>query len=376
MIFGISSSSFQYEEDNQNSNLYDSRYKKKCLHKKNWKKDFDMLKQLGIQSYRFSIEWSQIQTKKGVINKKEMKRYEKYVDYMILNKIEPVICLFHFSQPKWFYESGSFLKNPKDFLSFAEYVIRYFKGKVKYYVVYNEPNVFVTCSYIIKRWPPKEFNFFHYRQVISNMKNVYNTIVDHYGDHCRFGVTVNIIPHYRNDFLNEVFDELWNKCFLKGLSKKTFFIGINYYFAKDTKWRDLFNMFSKDNQKIFQKKQTQSDIGWPVDSDKLKSSVKYIERYGPKNVEIWITENGLSSPKGEKQCAFIINHVQSALSIPKIKRYYYWTLLDCFEWDYGKKAHFGLVKVDPNTGNRSKKKSFDCYKKIIQQYKIKNDSES
>lgn len=374
MIFGISSSSFQYEENNSNSNLYESRYKDKSMHKKYWKRDFDLLKQLGIQSYRFSIEWSQIQKKKGVIDKKEILRYEKYVDYLILNKIEPVMCLFHFSQPKWFYESGSFLTNPNEFLSFAEYIIRYFKDKVKYYVVYNEPNVFATCSYLIKRWAPKEFNYFHYRKTISNMKNIYNKLVEHYGDHCNFGITVNIIPHYHNDFLNGIFDEMWNKCFLKGLSRKTYFIGINYYFSRDTKWKDLFNAFSKSNQGIFQTKQTQSDIGWPIDADKLKSSINYIQKFGPPNVEIWITENGLSTKKGKSQCAFILNHVQNAIANPKVKRYYYWTLLDCYEWDYGNRAHFGLVKVDPKTKKREKKESFKCYQNIIKQYKTEDET--
>ena len=107
MIYGISSSSFQYEEECNNSHIYNEK-KKEIFHKKNWKKDFKLLKELGIQEYRFSLEWSSIEPKEGEYNKKEIKRYHTYIDWLKKNNIEPILCLFHFSMPKWFYKKEVF----------------------------------------------------------------------------------------------------------------------------------------------------------------------------------------------------------------------------------------------------------------------------
>ena len=110
MIFGISSSSFQYEENCKNSHLY-SENKTGTFHKKNWKKDFQLLKELGVKNYRFSLEWSEIEPKEGEYNIETIKRYHTYLDWLKKNNIEPILCLFHFSLPKWFFNQGGFLRS-------------------------------------------------------------------------------------------------------------------------------------------------------------------------------------------------------------------------------------------------------------------------
>ena len=364
MIFGISSSSFQYEEGTQNSQFSNKSNIDGCKHKKYWKKDFDLLKKLGIQSYRFSIEWSSIEKKQGIISEKELVRYDKYLDFLNKNKIEPVLCLFHFSLPKWFEAKGGFLKEPELFLLFATNMIDYFKNKVKYFIVYNEPNVYANCAYLIGRWPPGQQNWFSYKKVLQNMQQVYNSILDQYSKEIYFGITMNVIPHYHKTFLNSMFDSIWNDCFLKNMSKKTKFVGINYYISRDTTWIDVFRRTEKD---FFKKEESESNLGWPVDATGIDLAVEHIEKFIPKSVEIWITENGLSTKSEKDRCQFISNHVKHAIKNKKISRYYYWSLLDNWEWEYNNRAYFGLVKIGKNF-KRMPKESFACYKKMIESY--------
>ena len=360
MIFGISSSSFQYEENNKNSSFYTKVNKDGNLHKKNWKKDFKLLQELGVQTYRFSVEWSDIEPTKGKYKDSAIQRYHEYIDLLQGMNIEPVVCLFHFSQPKWFLEEGGFLKNPDSFLSFAEKMIQEYKAKVPYFVIFNEPNVFAICSYILKRWKPNQQNYFHFSKVLSHMEDVANQLILSFPE-VKFGVTLNIIPSYHDTFLNSMFDHMWNESFLPKISENLNFVGINYYFAKDKTWKDVFNSSKLD---FFANSKTESDLGWPIDCEKLNDTIAHVQKYAPE-AEIWITENGLSTEDDDAKCKFIESHVSQVLDNPVIKRYYYWTLIDCWEWDYGNRVHFGLVKTIGKSKRRQKRNSFYCYQKII-----------
>lgn len=352
MIFGISSSSFQYEENCKNSHLY-SENKIGNYHKKNWKEDFKLLKELGIKSYRFSLEWSEIEPKEGVFHQKTIQRYHLYINWLKTNNIEPVLCLFHFSLPKWFYSQGGFLEVPEKFEIFCHKMIKEYK--IKYFILYNEPNVYSICSYLLGRWKPKRRNYFQYSKCIRNMIKIHNSIVLQYPKK-KIGIILNIIP-YKNGitFLNSVFDSLWNTSFLIDISRETSFIGINYYFSKDKTWNDVFFSGKKD---FFQGKKSLSDLGWPITPEGVHKAVSLIHSYVP-NTEIWITENGISTQNEENRIKFIYSHIEECKKNTLIKRYYYWTLIDCFEWDYSN-TYFGLVKRD-----RKKKKSFSEFKKLI-----------
>ena len=205
MIFGISSSSFQYEENCKNSHLF-SENKIGTNHKKNWKKDFQLLKDLKVKNYRFSIEWSEIEPKEGVYDEETIQRYHKYIDWLKKENIVPIICLFHFSLPKWFHKKGGFLKIPEKFELFCIKMIEEYD--LKHFIIYNEPNVYSVCCYLLGRWKPCQKNYFKYSKCIKNMTTVYNSIVLKYPQK-KIGIIINIIPSVSGEtFLNNIFDSI------------------------------------------------------------------------------------------------------------------------------------------------------------------------
>jgi beta-glucosidase len=363
MKFGISTSSFQYEENSTNSHLFHEN-KTGNFHKKHWKEDLFLVKNLGVKYYRFSIEWSQIQPRENEWNTQELQRYETYIDFLQKNDIEPILCLFHFSCPKWFMEEGGFLKVPEKFYSFANYCIQYYKKKVKYFITYNEPNVYATCCYLISRWNPYCKSIFKFKQCVRNMTEIHNQIVEKFSNrNTKIGVVINIIPSIVETFLNGVFQDLWNDCFFKKMVRKTNFIGINYYFSRHVQWSDIFRYKEKDFFKN-NKKDTMSNLGWPICPHHIANAVDYVHKRYP-NIDIWITENGLSTQKPNAQYEFIENHVKTLQEkCPYVQKYFYWTLIDCFEWDYGKNAHFGLVAVNKQYKRKPKSSYYDFQKLI------------
>jgi beta-glucosidase len=69
-----------------------------------YKKDTQLIKQLGMNSYRMSIEWSKIEPQQGTFDEEAIKHYHDVIDDLLQHNIQPMITLFHFTVPLWFYE--------------------------------------------------------------------------------------------------------------------------------------------------------------------------------------------------------------------------------------------------------------------------------
>ena len=110
-------------------------------------------------------------------------------------------------------------------------------------------------------------------------------------------------------------------------------------------------------------------MGWEVYPEGLYRALKEIKRYTSK--PIYITENGIADEKDTRRARYIEDHL---LVINKaiadgfdIRGYYYWSLLDNFEWAHGFEGKFGLYSVDLNTKKRTMYQGSLKYKEIIEQ---------
>lgn len=114
-----------------------------------------ILKDMGATSYRFSLERSVIEPKKGKYDLGAIEKYKRLCRELKKNKIEPWITLHHFVEPDWFTKSGGFEKdeNVDDFVRYSEFIIPLFKEHVKNWMTFNEPTAFVFQNYILKIFP-------------------------------------------------------------------------------------------------------------------------------------------------------------------------------------------------------------------------------
>ncbi len=122
----------------------------------------DRLHKLGVNSYRFSIEWSHIQPKQGMFDETKLQIYVNFCKHLRDQGIAPMVSLHHFSEPRWFHAMGSFEKeeNIQHFVRFAEKVFPVlsedYKGEplVKYFCTINEPGIEAFSRYVRGAFSP------------------------------------------------------------------------------------------------------------------------------------------------------------------------------------------------------------------------------
>ena len=145
-----------YKSDGKGLSIWDTFCEKKgniengdtgkvaCDHYNLFKEDIKLMKEIGLESYRFSIAWTRIFPKGlGKINKKGLDFYKKLVDELIKAGIEPVITLYHWDLPQSLQDIGGWESNKtiEAFVNYAEVIFKTFNGKVKKYITHNEPFV-------------------------------------------------------------------------------------------------------------------------------------------------------------------------------------------------------------------------------------------
>ncbi|KAL8151193.1 hypothetical protein V2J09_021001 [Rumex salicifolius] len=174
-LFGTASSAYQYEgaylSDGKGLNNWDTftHISGKIMDQSNgdtatdhfhrYQEDVDLMADLGVNSYRFSISWARILPKGryGHINLAGINFYNKLIDALLQQGIEPFVTLSHFDIPQELEDRyGSWLspKLKEDFGYYAGFCFKIFGDRVKYWVTFNEPNVVVNDGYRTGKFPP------------------------------------------------------------------------------------------------------------------------------------------------------------------------------------------------------------------------------
>src|SRR3989344_6227083 len=169
-----------------------------CDHYNRFREDFDMVKQLGHNAHRLSIEWSRIEPEKGRWDDKEIEHYQRVVTALRERGIEPIVTLYHWTLPLWVRDQGGWenKKTINDFVRYAQKVTRSISG-VSFWITLNEPLVYAKVSYLEGRWPPQQKNLFRYIEVSRNLitahKKAYE-IIKHADPHALVGIAHNMSP--------------------------------------------------------------------------------------------------------------------------------------------------------------------------------------
>ncbi len=370
-------------------------------HWNRYKEDIKLMKSLGLNAYRFSIEWSKIEPEEGKFDEAVLDHYEKVVDELKANGIEPMITLHHFTNPIWFEKRGAFTQNnsPKVFARYVSKVIKRLGRKVTYWCTINEPTVYAFNGYFFGEFPPAEKDmqkaaivfrnillahteaYLAIKQFNLNTKVGLATAIYAFDPHAWWNLADVVGAYYANRNMNEVvLNYLANGIFdfhfpsivkLKYESPvmNTFdFIGVNYY----TRFVIRFNPF--DDKTYQEVKSTTAedttDMGWEIYPEGLYRVLKQVSTFT--NKPIYVTENGIADDSDAKRDRFIKDHLlvmNKALAEGiNIKGYFYWTLMDNFEWVQGFTKKFGLYKVDFKTQERKLRNGSKVYPEMIRKF--------
>lgn len=325
-------------------------------HDKRYKQDFDILKQLNMNAFRFSIEWSRVEPKEGKWDEEAIEHYRTYIRELRERRIEPFANLWHWTMPVWFDAMGGFRKrsNIKYFERFVQKVADELTEDLTYIITLNEPNVYTTFGHIVGIWPPEEKNFVGGSRVYINLikahKRAYR-ILKKRKPLLQVGIAQQLAniqakrPHNFSDQLSTKFMRYyWNWWFSNRIRNKQDFVGINYYFS------DYYTgLFKRHNPKV-----PVSDLGWYMEPEGLYPLL--LRSWAHYKKPIFVTENGLADAEDNYRRWWLeetIVAMQRALSEGvDLRGYLHWSLLDNFEWKYGWWPKFGLVEVDRVHGMR------------------------
>jgi beta-glucosidase len=386
-----------------------------CDHYRRMEDDVAMMKRLGLTAYRFSIAWGRILPEgRGRVNEAGLGFYERLVDTLLANGIEPMATLFHWDLPAALDDRGGWL-NPDVADWFADYagvVFRRLDDRVKLWATLNEPWVVSDGGYLHGALAPGHKNRFEAPIASHHLLRSHGKAVQAYravGKH-QVGLVVNIEPKYpastsaldlaatrraeaymNRQYLDpvfhgrypeemaEIFGEAWPEWPQHDfdlIRQPIDFLGINYYTRNVVRHEET--SWPLKAVPVRQKQATYTETGWEVFAQGLTDTLSWIrKRYG--DIAQYVTENGAAfydppaASGGRLADPLRIDYYRSHLRAVHaaiqqgidVRGYFAWSLLDNLEWSLGYSKRFGLVHVNFETLERTPKDSARFYADVI-----------
>lgn len=168
----------------------------------NYREDIRLFRQVGLNSYRTSIQWSRVMNdREGTLNPEGVQYYHDLLDELIAAGIEPFVCLFHFDMPMCWMEKGGFENRDTldAFAQYAEFCFREYGSKVKYWSTFNEPVVIPEQGYLYQVHYPEVSDLKRAVQVAFNVQLASSLAIARFkklGAAGEIGVILNLTPSY------------------------------------------------------------------------------------------------------------------------------------------------------------------------------------
>lgn len=336
--------------------------------------DFDALKGMNMNAFRFSIEWSRVEPEAGAWDPAAIEHYKQYIAALKKRGIEPVVTLFHFTLPVWFVQLGGFEKrsNVTYFVRFVDKIVRELGISIRDIITINEPEVYASQSYLMGQWPPEVSSKWRAWRVLRNLAHAHNQAAKAIHDiNRRYKVSIakNSSYFYPGDdawlsrWSAAVMQYIQDDYFLRKVTKQCDFIGMNYYFSNRVY-----------GYRVHNQDDPVSDMGWDLSPDHIQYALERLARRY--KLPILITENGLADGD-DSQRQWFITQTLSGMSRAmengvNLRGYLHWSLLDNFEWDKGIWPRFGLLEINYKTMKRKPRPSAVWFGKIIKHIRGKS----
>ncbi len=352
-------------------------------HWNRWDADFDLLPQLGVNSYRFSIEWARLEPEPGRFNDAAFAAYRRMIDSLLARGITPMVTLHHFTHPAWFHKLSPWheASSIDRFQAFVEEVDRRLLKQIPYVITFNEPLVWLLAGYGDAKFPPFKRNLKLLMECLRNMLLAHRRAYDYLKarhPEMQIGIAHNMIVFQRarpdnildgelkrrlhrfynlmipralvENRLKYSFPFLLNYDQTVPLDNRIDFWGVNYYYRLHVRFR--FRPFRPfDMYFVPRSKYGLSGLGWEIYPRGLYKACRWLRFTGKPLI---ITENGIATNDDALRVRFLDRHLMFLKRLRDegalIQGYYHWSLLDNFEWLIGTDARFGLVHVDYSNG--------------------------
>jgi beta-glucosidase len=373
--------------------------------------DVKLMKELGLDAFRFSIAWPRvIPNGRGEVNKAGLDFYDRLVDELLANGIEPYATLFHWDSPQALEEKGGWRarETAEAFVEYVEVVANRLGDRVRHWITHNEPWVYAWIGHSWGKHAPGHESESEAVAVAHHLLLSHGWAVEavrRAAPNAQLGITLNLGQSYPATDTPEDEAAAWkvdgesNRWFLDPIFRGSYpadllernelvapvlqhgdletisapidFLGINNYF------RFIIGA-GADGPKMQRNPDAEyTDMDWEVYPEGLrKLLVRVAKDYAP--AAIYITENGAAFPDIRshdghvhdlERTAYLDGHIgavgQAIADGSPVKGYFVWSLLDNFEWAEGYSKRFGIVYIDYPTLERVPKDSFYWYRDLL-----------
>ncbi|MBI4066815.1 glycoside hydrolase family 1 protein, partial [Candidatus Gottesmanbacteria bacterium] len=363
-LWGAATSAHQVEGNNINSDWWkwetdhqppSHRSGIACNQYNLYEQDFDLAKSLNHNAHRLSIEWARIEPKEGQFDQKEIEHYQKVLKALKDRGLTVMLTLWHFTLPLWVADIGGWenSKTPIFFERFVKKIVPFISDYVDLWVTLNEPGVYIYQTYIIKTWPNSKNNWIGQAKTFLNLtsshKKVYKYLHAAFPAGKPVGIANNILSfesYHKHSLIEQIAvsvnDFLVNHLFYAFTRGCHDFLGINYYFHVRFKSHHLMPQSSS----MAPQTHDVSDLGWEIYPEGIFEVLTDLAD----DIPIYITECGIATTNDDRRNRFLIAYLQEVARAIKagvnVRGFFYWSLIDNFEWHLGFNPRFGLIEVD------------------------------
>jgi len=325
-----------------------------------YEEDLDLLVELGLNSYRLSVEWARIEPQRGVIDSEALAHYRRMLEACRDRGILPVVTLHHFTLPLWVADLGGF-ESPEIAALMGSYALVVgdaLGDLIGIACTVNEPNIVALMGYLMGLFPPalsdwKRFSNVNValRACHVAMRDALRSLPGNYP----IGLTLSMHEYEAlpggEELVESIRDEEEDR-YLLAVGDDDY-IGVQCY----TKL-----VFGPDGLVVHPEGEL-TEMGylfWP-------QSVEYTIRRTASmvNIPIIMTENGIGTNDDEQRIRYLTAALDGLSNVIDdgidVRGYFQWSLLDNFEWTFGYRPKFGIVAVDRTTFERTPKASAHWY---------------
>ncbi|WP_086736258.1 family 1 glycosylhydrolase [Streptomyces glaucescens] len=400
-LWGVATSGHQTEGDNSASDtwflerttpsLFREPSGPACRSHRLWETDLDLAAGLGLNAFRFSVEWARVEPERAVVSAEALDHYERVVDGCLERGLAPLVTFSHFTAPHWFAAAGSWTAAdaPALFAEQCDRVMARFGDRIAYGVTLNEPNLEQLLQAGAKL--PAEAEHLKAQMLAAAARAADS---DTY-------TSANVIPGDRLEEFQAAFT-LAHRAARDAIKARRgdLPVGVSIAIAdevaipggearRDAKRAAVYDHWLREArhddfigvqnyERIVHGPDGEvvvdgdlNGMGTAIEPASLAGAVRYAHEVS--GVPVLVTEHGIQTSDDTQRAAFVPAAVRELAAQVRagtpVLGYCHWTLMDNFEWIFGYGAQLGLHEVDRTTFRRRPKPSARAYADVVRSHR-------
>lgn len=381
-----------------------------CEHYTRWPQDLDLIRDAGLDAYRFSTSWARVMPDGVRVNPEGLDFYDRLVDGMLERGLMPYLTLYHWELPSALADKGGWTNRDtaERFADYAAVVMERLGARVARTATINEPWCVSWLSHFDGQHAPGLRDIRATARAMHNVQLAHGLAVEKLRaqGHANLGIVLNfteILPAGREHAAAaDLADAISNRWFIESVARGTYpevvldalgkhmpqgwqddmntiaapldWLGVNYYSR---------SIVAHDPDAAWPSTRTQegplpkTQMGWEIYPDGLRNLLVRMARDYVGDLPIVVTENGMAwadqledgAVTDTVRTEYVAAHLNATRAArdegANVQGFFYWSLLDNYEWSFGYAKRFGLVHVDFETMTRTPKASYHALKAAL-----------